>query len=531
MDNHKTRHSFLGTASLVMGAFVLSRMLGLVRVALVGSAFGTSADADAFGAASRVTETLFTLVAGGALASAFVPTFVSYLTRGDRDGGWHVASAVINLVLLVSLVVSLVAAIAAPWIVARVLAPGYDSSTQVLTVALLRWMLASTVIFVVSGLLMGILNANDHFLLPALAPSMYNLGIILGVLLLAKRWGVYGAAIGTVIGALMHLLVQVPAVFKLDWQYKLVLGLRSAGVREVGRLMGPRVLGGAVTQLNFWVNTNLASRIPANGVVAALTQGWALMLLPQGIFAQAIGTVLLPSLSAQAARDERSEMRTTLMGAVRALLYLTLPASVGMVVLGRPLVVLFFQRGAFDAHSVAMVSWALSWYAIALVAHSELEVLTRAFYALHDTATPVWVGGGAMALNVVLSLLLRGIFDRLGPGSAVDYAPWMALGGLALANSIATILETLLLAWLLRKRLGGLDGGAFWASLWRAGLGAMAMCGALLGFQALLPDANAWVLGGGGVVLGGVVYLGATALLRSPELAVVLSAVRQRVGK
>ena len=178
-----------------------------------------------------------------------------------------------------------------------------------------------------------------------------------------------------------------------------------------------------------------------------------------------------------------------------------------------------------------MVSWALSWYAIALVAHSELEVFTRAFYALHDTATPVWVGGGAMALNVVLSLLLREIFDRLGPGIVADYTPWMALGGLALANSIATILETLLLAWLLRKRLAGLDGGAFWASLWRAALGAIAMCGALLGFRALLPDANAWVLGGGGVALGGIVYLGVTALLRSPELAVVFSAVRRRLGK
>lgn len=513
-----------------MGAFVFSRLLGLVRVALVGSAFGTSADADAFGAASRVTETLFTLVAGGALASAFVPTFVSYLTGGDRDGGWHVASAVTNLVLLVSLLVSLISGVAAPWIVSRVLAPGYDPSTQVLTVALLRWMLASTVIFGVSGLLMGIVNANDHFLLPALAPSMYNLGIILGVLLLAKQWGVYGAALGTVVGALMHLLVQLPAVFKLDWRYKLVLGLRSAGVREVGRLMGPRVLGVAVTQLNFWVNTNLASRIPANGVVAALTQGWALMLLPQGIFAQAIGTVLLPSLSAQAAREAREEMRTTLMGAVRALLYLTLPASVGMVVLGRPLVALFFQRGAFDAHSVAMVSWALAWYAIALVAHSELEVLTRAFYALHDTATPVWVGGGAMALNVLLSLLLRGLFDLLGPQVVVDYAPWMSLGGLALANSIATILETVILAWLLGKRLKGLDGRALWASLWRATLGAAAMCAALFGFQVVLRDASAWVLGGGGVALGGAVYLGATALLRSPELEVVLLAVRRRLG-
>ena len=146
-------------------------------------------------------ETLYYLVAGGALASAFVPTFTAYLARGQRREGWQVASAIVNLVLLVTLLASLLAALFAPWLVATVLAPGLEASAQALTVSLLRWMLASTVIFGVSGLLMGILNANDHFLLPALAPSLYNLGILLGVVLLARRWGIHGVAVGTVIGA------------------------------------------------------------------------------------------------------------------------------------------------------------------------------------------------------------------------------------------------------------------------------------------------------------------------------------------
>jgi len=190
---HKT--SFFGTASVVMIAFVLSRVSGLVREALLGSTFGASYALDAFRAAQRIPEMLYYLVAGGALASAFIPTFAAYLARGERRLAWQVASAITNLVLLVTVAASLVTALIAPWIVASVLAPGYDQPTQALTIPLLRWMLASTVIFGVSGLLMGILNANDHFLLPALAPSLYNLGILLGVVLLARRWGIHGVAV------------------------------------------------------------------------------------------------------------------------------------------------------------------------------------------------------------------------------------------------------------------------------------------------------------------------------------------------
>jgi putative peptidoglycan lipid II flippase len=292
--------------------------------------------------------------------------------------------------------------------------------------------------------------------------------------------------------------------------------------------MGPRVLGLAITQVNFLININIGSRVGAEGVVAALTSGWLLMLLPQGIFAQAIATVLFPSFSAQAAREEQHAMRQTLMAALQVLLYLTLPATVGLIVLRRPLVELFFMRGAFDARAVSMVAWALAWYAVGLVAHSELEVVTRAFYALHDTATPVWAGGGAMTLNVGLSLLFRWLFERWGVQLLPQYQPWMPLGGLALANSLATILETLSLTWLLRRRLGALGSRAFWASLWRSMLGAVAMYAVLIGLLRFVPAQSAWIRGGGGIILGGGVYLLSTALLRSPELGFVLAAIRRR---
>jgi putative peptidoglycan lipid II flippase len=333
----------------------------------------------------------------------------------------------------------------------------------------------------------------------------------------------------------MHLIIQLPALHKLDWRYAPTLGLHLEGVHEVGRLMGPRVLGIAVTQLNFWVNINLGSRIPAEGVVSALASGWMLMLLPQGIFAQSIAVVLFPSFSAQAARAERGELRSTLTLATRVLLYLTVPATVGMIVLGKPLVQLLFMRGAFDVRAVDMVAWALGWYAIGLVAHSVLEVVTRAFYALHDTATPVIVGSGAMALNVALSIALMGAFRWLGARAFEQYEPWVPLGGLALANSLATIIETLSLALLLRRRLAGLDGRQLLSSAWRIAMAASAMGGVLYAYLRLapwlMPAQNTWILGAGGVLVGAGTFGLVTMLIRSPEIDLVLAAVRCRLAR
>jgi putative peptidoglycan lipid II flippase len=521
-----------------MAAFVLSRVLGLVRDSLLGSTFGAGAELDAYTAAARVTETLYYLVAGGALASAFIPTFTAYLARDERETAWQVASAVINLVLVVTVVASLVAALIAPWLVANVLAPDYQPEVQALTVSLLRWMLASTVIFGVSGLLMGILNANDHFLLPALAPSFYNLGILLGIVLLARRGGIHGVAVGTVIGAALHLLVQLPALHGTGGTYTPTLGLRlnapaARGVRNVGRLMLPRVLGLAITQLNFWVNVNLGSRIGVEGVVSALKLGFSLMLLPQGVLAQAAATVLLPTFSAQAARGEQDELRATLTSASQAIWYLTLPATVGLIALSGPIVEMFFKRAAFDDQDVAMVAWALVWYAVGLVAHSLLEIVTRAFYALHDTMTPVWVGGGAMVLNLVLSIVFAWGLERVGRTYwATAYQPWMPLGGLALANSLATILETATLSLLLHGRLTKAGAQATrTGSIRRTGLGSALMAAVLWAFMRLAPTQNPWLLGGGGALVGLGSYLIATLLLRSPEPRLALAAVRKRFGR
>ncbi len=505
-------------ATLVMALFVVSGGLGLAREMVIGAVLGTSADYDAYLFALRIPDILFTLIAGGALASAFIPTFTGYFARNDPQGGWRLASGVINLLLVVLTAAAILAGLAAPFLVRTVLAPGTPPEQQLLISSLMRTMLIAPVLFGVSGVVMGILNARQHFLLPALAPSFLNLSLIGAAWLLIPRIGVRGLALGYVVGALLHLAVQLPGLARVSARYLPVLTLRDPGVREVLRLMAPRVLGLATVQLNLLVNNNVASWLGA-GAVSALNYGWLMMRLPQGVFAQAVATAAFPTFADQAARGKRQEMRQTLAATLRTVLFLSLPAAVGLLVLRRPLVALLFERGAFAASSTEAVAWALAFYALGLVGHAGVEIVVRAFYALHDTWTPVWVGGLAMGLNVLLSLTLPAAFGRTG------LSPH---GGLALANSAATLLEMAGLLLLIRPRLGGLEGRSMAVSLARSGVAAVAMAGVLMGWQALLPHAGPLVVGGGGVLLGGGCYLAAAALAGAEELRTAARLVLRR---
>ena len=499
-------------AGTVMAAFVFSQLFGLVAKSLTGSTFGTSAESEAFFAANRFAEILFNLVAGGALASAFIPTFTGFLTREDRWGAWELASSIANLVVLILVLVSILSAIFARPIVHYIFAPGFaaaDPAKEELTVALLRIQLPSAAVFGVSGLLMGILNAHQRFLLPALAPAMYQLGWIAGNLLLAPRMGIYGLAWGVLLGSCLHLLIQLPALFRLPkMRYTLMLGLRLAAVREVGRLMAPRLLGVAVVQLNFLLNTILASFQP-EGSLTAINLAFPLMIMPEAAIAQSIAIAALPTFSAQIAGGRLEDMRHSLAATLRGVLLLAIPASVGLILLRGPIVSLIYQRDEFTALSAQFVSWALLWYAAGLVGHSVVEIVARAFYALHDTKTPVLVGIGAMTLNLVFSLLFTALFRRVG---------WMPHGGLALANSLATFLEMIGLLVLMRRRLHGLRGSEVWSAVRQAGLAAAAMGLAVWLWQGWLAPGSVALLVLGGVALGGLVYLTLLAVQRVPEL-------------
>jgi putative peptidoglycan lipid II flippase len=522
MGNNKSQTDALQgiarAAGLVMGLFVVSRALGLLREMVISRQFGTGGDLDAYLAAFRVPDLLFQVVAGGALASAFIPTFAAFWAEEDRAGAWRLSSAIINLVFLLTSVLAVLAAITAPQLVRLVIAPGFDAERQALTVTLMRLMLITPVIFGVSGVVMGILNARQHFLLPAVAPIVYNLGIIVGALALAPVLGVQGLALGVVAGAFGHLLVQVPGLVRLGLRYTPTLGLREPGVHEVGRLMLPRVAGLAAVQFNFLVNTILASGL-APGSLAAINYAWLLMLLPQGVFAQSVATAAFPTFSAQAAAGQRADMRSTLAATLRAVLYLAVPAAGGLIVLRTPLVQAVFERGAFTAESTQMVAWALALFALGLPAHALVEITVRAFYALHDTKTPVAVGVGAVSLNVALSLVFLLLFAALG---------WMPHGGLALSNSLATSAEVVVLMLILRRRMGGLEGGRLAISLARTMFATLVMGGVASSLIVLLNSLPVWLMAGLSIAAGAAVYVGTSLALGATEPRAVWAMVRSR---
>ena len=354
---------------------------------------------------------------------------------------------------------------------------------------------------------------------------MYQLGIIFGTIFLAPTMGVYGLAWGVVLGAGFYLLLQLPSLFKLntahwslitdDWS----LGLRDPNVRHVLLLMGPRLLGVAVVQVNFWVNAALASQMTSDSM-AALSYGFSLMLMAQAAIAQSVAIAAMPTFSAQHALGQQDELRGSLAAALRGVIFLALPASLGLILLREPLVAALYQRGEFTASSTELVAWALLWYAAGLVGHSIMEVLTRAFYAQHDTKTPVLIGAIAMSLNVVFSLAFSAWFARIG---------WLPLGGLALANSLATALEAAALFIVMRKRLGGIEGAFIGRGAVQAAAAALGMSLTLGLWTQATGSLNRWLVGLGGVAVGGVVYGLVMLALRVPEIQSVIRLVARRL--
>ncbi len=522
MTNSTSNQKIARAAGTVMIAIVLGQLAGLVRSMLVASSFPAH-ELDAFSAANRASETLFNLIAAGALGSAFLPTFTSLLVTDNRKAAWKLASSLINLVTLVLMLAAALVSIFAPQIVRHLLAPGLsaDPVQFQLTVNLLRIQSISAILFGAGGLVISILNAHQVFFVPQLTAAMYQLGQIFGVLVLRPRLGIYGLAWGVVIGSALFVLIQLPSLFKLNGEFSSSLGLANPDVHKVLQLMGPRVFGAAIVQLNFWVNTNLGSRM-AEGSLISLAYGFMLMLMAQAAIAQSVAIAAMPTFSAQHALGQQDEMRSSLASALRGMFLLAIPASLGLILLANPIVSMLYQRGEFSALTAEMTAWALTWYAAGLVGHSIMEVLTRAFYAQHDTKTPVLIGTVAMLLNVVFSVGFSRLFLTWG---------WMPHGGLALANSLATALEATALFLVMHKRLGGIEGRHIAQGLAYASIAGLGMSLALGLWIQVGGSWNRWLVGLGGVAVGGLVYGLLMLALRVPEIQSVVQIVKRRLGR
>ncbi len=513
-------------ASVVMLAFVASAVLGVVRQAAINATFGAGATLDAFMAAQRVPETLFVLVAGGALGSAFIPVFTRFLATGDSDGAQRLANGVIGLLAVAATALVVVAFVLARPIVQHVLLPDASPATQALSVELTRIMLPTVLIFGVSGLMMGMLNAHQHFLAPALAPSLYNIGLIFGALVLARRGNIHGLAWGAVLGALLHLGIQLPIVWRLRFRFRPTVGLHIPGVREVLVLMGPRVLGLGVVQVNFWVNTALASGM-VEGSVTALTNAFVLMMTVLGVVGRSVGTAVFPTLSTLSAQHDTEHFRRTLSGALRGVVFLSIPAGIGLAVLSEPVIALLFERGEWTARDTAGTAWALALFSVGLAAHSALEILVRAFYALHDTWTPVKVGTVTMLLNIALALAL---IRALGYPDSTEFERG-PIGGLALAMSISTAIESAALWAILRRRVGPLDDRRVLSSAARTLVAAGGMALAVWGLLAAWPGGPALGHALGGTALGAVTFWAGAWALRVEEARAFPRTIWQRVRR
>lgn len=480
--------SFLRDA-IVVGIGVLgSRLLGLLRNVLIGHLYGTAPELDAYFAAFRLPDLLFQLLAGAALAGAFLPTYTELFTRHSKEAAARLASSLLVLVGGLTALLAALVFLFAPWLVPLTV-PGYSSEIQQLTVALTRLMLLSPCFFSLSGLLTGVLQGHQRFLLPAFASWAYNGAIIAAALLFSGALGVHALAWGAVVGAALHLAVQVPGLLQLRVPLRPALDLRDHALHEVLRLAGPRMLGLAAAHLNFVVTTVLASFLPS-GSLAALNYAWAVLMLPVGLFGMSLATTAFPSLAQQAALQGPQGLRPVLAESLRAVLALMLPAAVGLAFLAPGIVGLLFQRGFFDEASVELTAAALIGYAVGLPAHGALEVLSRGFYALRDTKTPFLLGAASLLLHILLGLVL------MRP---------LHVAGLALALSLASLFEALASGLLLHQR----------TRLWQAAL-LPAMSHVLLGsagvglalylLRAFLPMASPLLLVLVGVPLGVAVY-------------------------
>jgi len=432
------------SALTVAAAFVLSRVLGLAREIILARQFGTGPEMDAYVSAFRIPDLLFLVVMAGAFGAAFIPVFGEYLADDDQFRAWNLASAVLTWAGVSVLVLSgLCFLLARPLM--HAVAPGFDQPTEDMAVRLMRILLLSPVFLGLGIAAKGILEAHNQFTLPAIAPLIYNIAIILGALFFVQDYGIFAVGWAVIIGALGHFAIQLPGLIRARMRFRPSLNMRVDGLGEVARLFGPRVVGLAVFQVNFIAVTAFASTSGSESV-SAINYAWQLLMLPHGVLALSISTVVFPTLAAIYSKGDRDQFRHTLDRTLRPLLFLSIPAGIGLLLLRQPIVQVIFENGDFDSSSTRLVIAPLAWFAAGLVGYALVEILTRVFYATRDTMTPVITGVLTVALNLLLCYLFM---ESLG------------YTGLALALSMTTVAEAVILLVFLRNRIGQIVDASF----------------------------------------------------------------------
>jgi putative peptidoglycan lipid II flippase len=517
------------SAGLISLATMASRVLGVAREMVLAALFGAGSgyEMDAYNVAFRVPNLLRDLFAEGALTAAFVPTFTRVLTDRGREAAWRLGNLVINTLVLVTGVLVLLGILFA-YPITHAIAPHFARTPGELelTTLLTRVMLPFLTTVAASVAMMGMLNSLRRFFIPALSPAMFNVATIACAFALVPAMPRVGLppitaiAIGTLIGGVGQVLLQWPTLRREGFRYRAVLDLGDRDLREVLRLMLPGTLGLAAVQINVFVNTYLATS-QERGAVSWLTYAFRLMYLPIGLFGVAIATAALPEIARRANADDRAGMRDTVSSALRMMLMLNVPATIGLIALANPIVALLLQRGRFTVHDTAATAAALMFYAPGLVGYSAVKIASPSFYSLRDSRTPVTVS----VLSVVVNLLLNLTLVR-----------WMGYRGLALGTALAALFNAGTLLWLLRARIGGLDGRRLTLAFVKISAASLAMGVAanlvITWLVALIPGTSTLIKGvrvGAAIAAGIVVLAGSARALHIAEFDQAFGRVLRRL--
>lgn len=522
-QSQNENHSLVKAAGVIGIATFSSRILGFIRDMVLARMFGATPAADAFFVAFRIPSLLRELFAEGSMSAAFIPVFTEYHTLKSKREAWELASAAFTTLLTLVTLVTLLGILTAPWLI-QALAPGFQSSPEkmALTTVLTRVMFPYLLFISMAAMAMGILNSVRAFAVPAYAALFLNIFIIGCALFLSPHLEepIVGVAIGVVAGGAAQFAMQLPSL-KIRG---LLFGFRfepgHPGVKRIGQLMVPSLLGMSVTQINLTVSTILASFIA--GAPTYLFYGMRLIQFPLGIFGVALAMAILPTLSAQAARGALEELRTTLGFGLRMIVFIMFPAMLGLIFLRTPIVHLFFEHGTFTQRDTAETAMAVLCYAVGLWAFGGVRIIVAAFYSLQDTKTPAISAAIAVTANIAFSLLLM--------------AP-LGVSGLALATALAGMVNGGILVAVLNRRLGGVE----WGSVGRSSCRVLVACIPLVMACLWVAGAQVWTRQGEwmaksvmlavaiGLSMSG--YLGVHALLRSEELDLVWGMVRRKFGR
>lgn len=421
---------------------ILAKILGLIRDRLLAHVFAPE-KIDIFWAAFRLPDFIFQIIILGALSVAFIPVFTEHLQNKGEEDAFDTARAVLNVFLLLFISVMAVLYIFAGPIVSSIIAPGFTPDRQAQVVSLTRIILFGQVVLVLGSFFIGILQSYQRFIVPAFAPVVYNLGIILGMVFLSTPFGITGAAYGVVIGAMLHAFIQLPAVYSLGFKFKFPLKFSNNGVKEIIKLMSIRTFGLAAEQINETVGLALAS-FASVGSYTYLTFAQHLQVVPIGLFGANLAIAALPVLSAERAKGRIEEFKVTLLTTMHQILFLTLPATAILIIIRIPVVRLVFGASQFDWNATVLTGSTLAYLSIGLAAQSISLLLVRGFYALKDTKTPVMVSFAVVILNIVLSVYFI---------SFLKLDVW----SIGLANSTAALLSAFLLFWALHFKVGKFD--------------------------------------------------------------------------